>query len=100
MAVATEQVASKEMDVLPGHGRYLLQQPDRFLVVGGLVALEQGREQDAVVGDDDVGDQPAALVGDRDVKVGRADQLLLTAVSASASAAPPPRPCRLPGRNS
>lgn len=65
--------------MLPGHGRYLLQQPDRLLVVGGFVPLQQGREQDAIVGDDDVGDQPAALVEDRDVKVGGADQLLLAA---------------------
>jgi hypothetical protein len=77
MAVATKQVASKEMDMLPGHGRYLSQQPDRLLVVGGFVPLQQGREQDAIVGDDDVGDQPAALVGYRDVKVGGADQLFL-----------------------
>ena len=77
MAIATEQVASEEMDMLPGHGRYLSQQPDRLLVIGSVVPLQQGREQDAIVGDDDVGDQPAALVGDRDVKVGSADQLLL-----------------------
>jgi hypothetical protein len=49
MAVATEQLASKEMDVLPGHGRYFLQQPDRLLVIGDFVPLQQGREQDAIV---------------------------------------------------
>ena len=79
MAVATEQVASKEMDMLPGHGRYLSQQPDRLLVIGSVVPLQQGREQDAIVGDDDVGDQPAALVGDRNVEVGGADQLFFAA---------------------
>ena len=85
MAVAAEQVAPEEIDMLPGHGRYLLQQSDRLLVGGGFVPLQQGREQDAVVGDDDVGDQPAALVGDRDVKVGGADQLLLAANLAMAA---------------
>jgi hypothetical protein len=79
MAVAAEQIAPQEMNMLPGHGRYLLQQRDRLLVAGGLIALQQGREQDAIVGDDNVGDQPAALVGDRDVKVGGADQLFFAA---------------------
>ena len=65
--------------MLPGHGRYLPQQRDRLFGVGGFVPLQQGREQDAIVSDDDVGDQPAALVGDRDVKFGGADQLLLAA---------------------
>ena len=73
MAVATEQVASKEMDMLPGHGRYPSQHPDCLLVGGGFVPLQQDGEQDAAVGDDDVGDQPAALVGDRDARVGGAD---------------------------
>src|ERR1700722_18301677 len=63
IAVAAEEVATEEMDMLPRHGRYLLQQPDRLLVVGGLVPLRRDREQDAIVGDDDVADQPAALVG-------------------------------------
>ena len=57
MAVAAEQVAPEEMYLLPGHGRYLPQQHDRLLVGGGPVPPQQGREQDAIVSDDDVGDQ-------------------------------------------
>ncbi len=67
------------MDMQPGHGGYLPQQRNRLLIIGGPVSLEQSGEQDGVVGDDDISDQPAALVGDRDVEVGAADQLLFAA---------------------
>ena len=67
------------MDMLPSYRRDLLQQHDRFLIALGTVSFQQGREQDGVVGDDDVGDQPAALVADRDIEVGPPDQLLFAA---------------------
>jgi hypothetical protein len=35
--------------MLPGHGRYFPQQPDRLLVAGGFIPLQQGREQNAEV---------------------------------------------------
>jgi hypothetical protein len=50
----------EEVDVPPGRGGDFLQQLDCFLVAGGLVALQQFRKQDEIVGDDDVGDQPGA----------------------------------------
>ena len=65
--------------MLPRHRGDLLQLQDRLPVAGGLVPRQQGREQDGVVGDDDAGNQPAALVGDRDIEVGTPDQLLFAA---------------------
>ena len=65
--------------MLPSHRRYLLQQQDRLPVVGGPIPLQQSREQDGIVGDDDAGGQPPALIGDRDVEIGAPDQLLLAA---------------------
>ena len=59
----------------PGHRGDFLQQLDCFLVAGGLVALQQFREQDGIVGDDDIGDQPGALVADRHIEVSPAGQL-------------------------
>ena len=47
-----EHVASEEVDVPPGHGGDFLQKLECFLVAGGLVALQQFREQDGIVGDD------------------------------------------------
>jgi hypothetical protein len=67
------------MGVLPGHRRDLPQQQDGLLIAGSLVPLQQGREQDGIIGDNSVRDQPAALVGDRDIEVGMSDQLLLAA---------------------
>ena len=59
----------------PSHGGDFLQQLDRFLVAGGLVALQQFREQDGIVGNDDVGDQSGALVADRHIEIGPPGQV-------------------------
>lgn len=77
MARAVEQVPAEEEDALPSHGRDLLQALDRGLVAGGLVAVQHGREQDGVIGDDDQGEQPAALVAELDIEIGAAGQALL-----------------------
>jgi hypothetical protein len=53
-----------------------VQPGDRCFVAGRTVPVQHGREQDGVVGDDDQGEQPAALVGEKDVELGVADQLL------------------------
>ena len=45
LAAVPEHIASEEVDVPPGHGGDFPQQLDRSLVAGGLVALQQFREQ-------------------------------------------------------
>ena len=47
LTVAPKQEASRERDMLPGHGRYLPQQRDRLVVGGSFVPLQQGREIEA-----------------------------------------------------
>ena len=42
----------------PCYGGDFPQQLNRFLVAGGLIAFQQLREQNRVVGNDNVGDQP------------------------------------------
>jgi len=73
-----ERVPAEEEDALPSDGRDFLQSRDRGLVAGHAMPVQHGREQDGVVGDDDQGEQPAALVGEEDVEIGVADQLLPT----------------------
>ena len=65
--------------MLPSHWGYLPQHHDRLLVRGGLVSFQQGGEQNRIVGDDDGGDQAAALVGDGDIEISGPDQRLLAA---------------------
>lgn len=79
MLAAAKRVVPEQVDVLPSHRGDFLQQRERFAVALPAVPLQQRREQDRVVGDDDVGDQPAALVADRDREVGPPDQLLASA---------------------
>jgi hypothetical protein len=63
---------------MPGHGRYF---SNDLIAFWSSVALYRSNKPRAgsIVDDDDVCDQPAALVGDPDVKVSGADQLLLAA---------------------
>lgn len=77
MTGAVEQGPAEEEDALPGDGRDLLQPRDRVLVAGGLMAVQHGREQDGIVGDDDQGEQPAALVAELDIEIGAAGRALL-----------------------
>ena len=65
--------------MLPCHGRDFLEQGQRLLVVRRPIPFEQHREQDRIVGNHHVGDEPSALVADRDVQLGTANELLLAA---------------------
>jgi hypothetical protein len=77
------------VDVLPGDRGQVPQSLERLAIAGGAISLQQGREQDRVVGDDDVGGQPAALVGDGDIEIGVSDQLLFTTYLGDLKVAPP-----------
>src|SRR3954452_6276624 len=70
---------SKQVDVLPSHRGDLPQQRKRFSIVAPLIPLQQRREQNRVVGDDDIGDQPATLVADRDGEISAPEQLFAAA---------------------
>lgn len=56
-----ELVAAREVDVLPGHGRYLLEAGDGQAVALLFAALDQLRDEAGVVVDDAVGDESAAF---------------------------------------
>ena len=77
--MVAERVASEKVDVPPSDWGDLPQQLNRFLVTGDLIAFQQLREQDRIVGNDDIGDQPGALVADRHIEIGSAGQLLSSA---------------------
>ena len=71
-----ERVPAEEENALPGDGRGFLQSRVRGLVASLVVPVQHCGEQDGVVGDDDQGEQPAALVGEEDIELRVADELL------------------------
>lgn len=70
MGVVAEGILPQEVDMLPGDRRDSLQEGKRLERAGYLVTVEQRRQQDRVVGDHHVGEEPAALIADDHVAAG------------------------------
>jgi len=79
VAVVAKEVVAQEVNMLPRYRGNLLEQLQKFLLLGGLAPVQQHGEQNGVVGDHHVRYQPAALIADGHVQIRPSRQMLFAA---------------------